>query len=899
MKVALTKKAHEYFRNGRFSDALALYQELGRRLDTSAFGLNIIICEKRLSELRENKAHAVGSTESRQRHFDVLGLRAEPERINSKGVLPELRNRSRREYTKVDLKRAEKYVDNLRRKMLSLGFYEEALPELQARADVGNPARRLVASRELILFYINQGTPEAAKKVDRYIDYCLKNEQDESYYRKAAVMKAESLRLQNQRHLERSFYQLVRMEVGDFPDLLLAYANTFENAHERIEQVNKLYRETGLATITLTASLNGDGEDYNRLTVETALPVCEASQKPDAPLVTVIVPTYNAEDTLPVALRSLLVQSWQHLEILVVDDCSTDSTADVVRAFARQDGRVRLISAERNGGPYIARNLALLEAKGDLITINDADDWSHPQKLEIQVSHLQNNPEVVGNTSQQARATPDLHFHRRSNYGYFIFMNMSSFLFRRQVLKDVGFWDSVRFGADSEFIRRIRKVYGEKSMANLPTVPLSFQRQSAGSLTGNSAFGYHGFFMGARREHFESYLHFHKESDTAYYPFPQTRRPFPVPEPMRPERAPKNSAGQREFDVVIVSDFRLDGGSTLSSVEEIKAHRAAGLTTALVQMCRYDYPARKKVNPCVRELLEEGVVEFVVYGERIKCKHAIFRYPPILQHRQAYVPELEADEVSVIVNQPPMSDYGPEAELRYELPRADAYVQKLLGKKPVWRPIGPAVREALHQHHSEDLPAINLAGEDWCNVIDVDHWYRGDYTPNVEQPVIARHSRDNHHKWPEKQEDLLAAYPDSRRFKVKVLGGAKTAKEILGRIPSNWEVYDFGALHPKDFLQNVDVYVYYTHPDWVESFGRVVLEAMAVGIPVVVPEVYKPLFGNAAIYADITDVEAVVKNLVEDPVHYREMAERALELVREKFSYSAHVGRLSSVKFRA
>src|SRR5690606_2707730 len=120
-------------------------------------------------------------------------------------------------------------------------------------------------------------------------------------------------------------------------------------------------------------------------------------------------------------------------------------------------------------------------------------------------------------------------------------------------------------------------------------------------------------FMGARREHFEAHQAFHKNSDICYFDFPQSVRPFQVPDPMRPERAKKNSKGQREFDMVLVSDFRLDGGSTLSSIEEIKAQKAKGLSTALIQMSRYDYSPTRKINPKVRTLLEEGAVEIVVY----------------------------------------------------------------------------------------------------------------------------------------------------------------------------------------------------------------------------------------------------------------------------------------------
>src|SRR5690606_9321617 len=106
---------------------------------------------------------------------------------------------------------------------------------------------------------------------------------------------------------------------------------------------------------------------------------------------------------------------------------------------------------------------------------------------------------------------------------------------------------------------------------------------------------------------------------------------------------------------------------------------------------------------------------------------------------------------------------------------------------------------------------------------------------------IGRHSRDHFAKWPATANDILAAYPASEDIEVHVLGGAEAPASLIGGVPSNWTVHPFGALHPKDFLSEIDIFVYFTHPDWVESFGRTIIEAMAVGVPVILPEVYRPL----------------------------------------------------------
>lgn len=100
-------------------------------------------------------------------------------------------------------------------------------------------------------------------------------------------------------------------------------------------------------------------------------------------LITVIVPVYNAQAYLPDCLDSLLVQAFRRLEILVVDDGSTDASARVCEDYMRRDGRVRLIRKE-NGGVSSARNLGLEQAKGDYIAFVDADDWILPHMLQEQ-----------------------------------------------------------------------------------------------------------------------------------------------------------------------------------------------------------------------------------------------------------------------------------------------------------------------------------------------------------------------------------------------------------------------------------------------------------------------------------------------------------------------------------
>src|SRR5690606_15977961 len=116
--------------------------------------------------------------------------------------------------------------------------------------------------------------------------------------------------------------------------------------------------------------------------------------QPD-PVVSVVVPAYNAEAYLGEALRSVLAQTYELLEVLVIDDGSQDRTADIVRELAMEDERVRLLQ-QSNSGVADARNLGIEHARGVYIAPLDADDLFYPQKLEAQVARMESGDEAVG-----------------------------------------------------------------------------------------------------------------------------------------------------------------------------------------------------------------------------------------------------------------------------------------------------------------------------------------------------------------------------------------------------------------------------------------------------------------------------------------------------------------------
>lgn len=112
------------------------------------------------------------------------------------------------------------------------------------------------------------------------------------------------------------------------------------------------------------------------------------------PTVSVIIPTYNRARSLARAIGSVLTQTHADLELLIVDDASTDHTPEFVQGLG--DSRVRYLRQPRNGGPGAARNRGLGEARGTFIAFLDSDDEWVPQKLERQLGHFAVVPDRVG-----------------------------------------------------------------------------------------------------------------------------------------------------------------------------------------------------------------------------------------------------------------------------------------------------------------------------------------------------------------------------------------------------------------------------------------------------------------------------------------------------------------------
>ncbi|WP_460772218.1 glycosyltransferase family protein [Nocardiopsis nanhaiensis] len=359
------------------------------------------------------------------------------------------------------------------------------------------------------------------------------------------------------------------------------------------------------------------------------------------------------------------------------------------------------------------------------------------------------------------------------------------------------------------------------------------------------------------------------------------------------------SSHDRHFDVVVMSDFRLPGGTTSSNLQEITAQRRAGLRTGLVHHPALRGDHAHGINPKVLAAVDNDLVRFVAPDERVTCDLLVARFPLIGQQPLDVLPSVEAARRIVVVNQTPDRRYGAGSP-RYEawdVARCAEGFTNLLGEHS-WYPISPRVREAMVRHHAEEMAGIPLAADDWTNIIDLDSWRRAGPRAPDGRVLVGRHSRDDRDKWPEDPATLAMVHPLLPGWETHVLGGTSHAERAMGLLPDHWTAHPFDSMDVRDFLHGLDVYVYFTGEGYLEPFGRAPLEAIAVGLPTLLPHSFAPVFGDAAVYTVPEGVPGEVEALMTDGKRYAQQVKRGHEVLHEWFSHQTHLRRLARLGVR-
>ena len=363
---------------------------------------------------------------------------------------------------------------------------------------------------------------------------------------------------------------------------------------------------------------------------------------------------------------------------------------------------------------------------------------------------------------------------------------------------------------------------------------------------------------------------------------------FPVPPSIRSDLVRADA-----HDLLIVGDFNFSGGTFHSTMHMLRAARAAGLDCALLHYSRYDQDVTRPLKPAVRREAWDSDVRIVAPGETLRARGVIVSYPAIFEHRMDGFPGVEHEWLAVVVNQMAERDRA-GADRAYDPARVRANLVECLGGEGSWMPISARVRALMEADPRYPAPHA----ETWTPLLDSNVWLaREPRWRGVERahPVIGRHGRDDPLKWPRDPQALSAAYCAGKPCSVRFLGGAWHARVRLPRWPRNWRALPFGAEDVRAFLGDLDIFVHFPDPDYIEEFGRAPMEAMAAGVPVILPPEFEPTFGMAALYATPEEVWPLADRLWRDRDAWEARARAGRDFVRRTCSYDAFPQRLARI----
>jgi hypothetical protein len=354
------------------------------------------------------------------------------------------------------------------------------------------------------------------------------------------IYRAEMLAKNNNR-IEAIAHAFANAQGAEINALNLFYANhSTKNPELRLYFLNKYLAAYGLQ---IEQEEGGGQSFFHRIRSPQTTP------KVGGPLVTIIMPAHNAESTIELAVGSLLNQTWQNLQIIVVDDASTDATLQKAKEIAKTDSRVQVLKNLKNAGPYVSRNHGLMHACGQWITVHDADDWAFPDRIEQQVNWLKGSHACTGGmlridaTGQITRP----YITKEINKDGYQRMCMASLMVTNETFyKELGAWDSVKVGGDVELITRL-KVLGIKTTHQNRPLMLCLDHEKG--LTNHAELGLvaeNGKPSLVRKDYRQSYEKWHRTEATKKLLTHPMLRPFEV---SKANQIPKDVIG--DFEKII------------------------------------------------------------------------------------------------------------------------------------------------------------------------------------------------------------------------------------------------------------------------------------------------------------------------------------------------------------
>lgn len=650
---------------------------------------------------------------------------------------------------------------------------------------------------------------------------------------------------------------------------------TDDMPREWLQALNHLYSELGMARVRFVEDSSVPFMD--RLALETSEPVT-------GPKISVIVPTFSPGPGIRTAIRSLLEQSWQNLEIIVVDDASPAEYHNLFKEIKQLDPRISILRQKENAGAYTARNAGLAIATGEFITTHDDDDWSHPNKLEFQVNTMIADPEVVASTSAHIRTSEDLEFRRLNINAQFMQLNYSSLMFRNTVIDEIGHWDTVNRGGDSEFFTRLLEYYGQERVVNLLNRPLSFSRVWSGSLTsGEMSRGYFGYSRLLYRWAFRQWHWRSTKAGDKAVRKTDVGRPYAVPTTFE---AGKWNADLGIFDVIYVTDYLRQAKYVSQALQEIETLSDAGLRVGYVHLYSPETTVATGVPPKLFELQTAGKVTQVSHDDAAETKLLVVNSPAIGMFLDQFTSTIQSHRSIVIDHKLPILSGGEP-----RTPTIHSVALRNLDNFFNTRFEITGSTEDDYERIKDLVPTRRMLARNFL-------WHTHIRSESAEillptdKLVVGFHSYGNIYRWPNNPEIFKDVHV-SPYYETRLLGYVNQSIEKFGSVNFDQiEVFGPGDMDETTFLKGIDFWVYYPHYRLKDQVWSHVLSAMQAGKVVILPPRLEQIYGDAALYSEPEKVPEVVYRYGENSTAYREQAELGQRFVENRFTSEQYVNRV-------
>ena len=645
-----------------------------------------------------------------------------------------------------------------------------------------------------------------------------------------------------------------------------------------LNALNNLYTSLGMTHVRLLPDESLHLMD--RLTAGSAQPL-------DGPKVSVIMPTYAPGPGIRTAIRGLLEQSWQNLEIIVVNDASPAQHREFFDEIEQLDQRIRVFHQEHNLGPYVARNRGLAAATGEFVTTHDDDDWSHPDKIALQVSPMLEDNSVVATTSAHIRATDELQFRRMNIYARFLQMNYSSLMFRRSIISEVGGWDTVNRGGDSEFYTRLVEYVGSQRMVRLHEYPASFSRVWRGSLTsGEMSRGYFAYSRLLYRWAFRQWQWDAGKQNKKAVRRPGERRPYAIPTTFEAGRK-RDDLGT--FDVIYVTDFFRQAKFVDYVLDEIETLSEAGFRVGYLHLFSPETTKPAGFPKRLFDLQLSGKIMQVSHDDVAETRLLLVFDGSIGMFADQINSRVTAKRGLVVDHELPWIS-GTDKRSALFVPQALRHLGECFNCQ--FEVVGAS---SLDQYRIRSfIPPSNIASDEYIWRVHTREEARAIRVPQ-HRPVIGFHSYGNRYRWPDNNRIFEEIYL-SGKYDTRFYGSLEPAvTKFDGASLEQIELINLEEMSQADFISSLDFWVYYPHSKLVDKIWEPVLAAMQMGKVVILPPRLAAIYKDGAVYAEAAQVSEAIMDLSRDSEAYLRQAHLGQSFVKAQYSALALQGRVSSL----